>query len=372
MKLHAVALAFLAAALAAAAPAGNELCLTCHDKGPTFDASIHGVIGCTDCHVGYKAFPHADNPPPVNCAGCHAAAATAVASSVHAHAGKLPCLNCHGSDPHAIVAVSDSKSPMFTLNIPATCGQCHGNTKAGKDLGLKDVYSKYAGSIHAFGLTKNGLIVSAQCVSCHGSHGILKSGDPKSMVNRANVPDTCGNCHKGIKDPYLAGIHGAKFTAGNTAAPVCITCHNAHDIADVNTGAWQAAETSRCGQCHAGRFNTYHDTFHSQVSQLGYAKVARCWSCHGEHAILPTSDPKSMVNPANLVKTCSQCHEGANAGFVKYEPHADMHDRKASPVLYASAMGMNFLLIGTLGFFALHTILWFIRSIAESKEHRKP
>lgn len=356
----------------AAAPAGDAACLGCHDeKGPPFQASVHGVLSCTGCHTDIKGFPHPDNPKPVTCSGCHADASTAVASSVHAKVGKLPCLNCHGADPHSIVAVSDPKSPVFALNIPATCGQCHGNTKAGKDAKLENVYTPYSDSIHGFGIAKDGLLVSATCVSCHGSHGILSSDNPKSRVNRANVPDTCGSCHVGVRTAYFAGIHGAKFKAGDEAAPVCVTCHTAHEISSVQNPAWQAATVATCGQCHPGRFDTYHDTFHSQVSQLEYGRVARCWSCHGEHDILPASDPKSMVAKANLVTTCSQCHSQANAGFVKYDPHADPHDSSVYPALYASTVGMNLLLVGTLGFFALHTILWFIRSLAEHRERRR-
>ena len=372
MKLRAAVLTMLTAAMIAAAPVDNATCLGCHDdKGSAFQASIHGVLDCTGCHTDIKGFPHPDKPAAVTCSGCHADAAASVASSVHAKAGKLPCLNCHGGDPHSIVAVSDPKSPMYTFNIPATCGQCHGDTKAGKAAKLQNVYSPYSDSIHGFGLTKDGLLVSATCVSCHGSHGILNSDNPKSKVNRANVPDTCGSCHVGILTAYFSGIHGAKFKAGDEAAPVCVTCHTAHEIQAVRNPDWQAATTATCGQCHPGRFETYHDTFHSQVSQLAYGRVARCWSCHGEHDILPASNPKSTVAKANLVTTCGQCHQGANPGFVKYDPHADTHDSKDYPVLYASAAGMNLLLLGTLGFFALHTILWFIRSLAEHRERRK-
>ena len=41
------------------------------------------------------------------------------------------------------------------------------------------------------------------------------------------------------------------------------------------------------------------------------------------HNILPPSDPLSTVNPANLVKTCGQCHTGATANFAKGQIHLD-------------------------------------------------
>jgi hypothetical protein len=77
---------------------------------------------------------------------------------------------------------------------------------------------------------------------------------------------------------------------------------------------------------------------------------------------LPASDPRSPVNPANLVKTCGRCHAGANASFVQYQPHANASNRKMNPPLYFIRLFMNLLLFGTLTFFVIHTLLWLIRS----------
>ena len=44
--------------------------------------------------------------------------------------------------------------------------------------------------------------------------------------------------------------------------------------------------------------------------QQGSVTAANCASCHGAHEILPSSDPRSMINPKNLEKTCGQCHPG--------------------------------------------------------------
>jgi len=110
----------------------------------------------------------------------------------------------------------------------------------------------------------------------------------------------------------------------------------------------------------------HRDTFHSQVSNLGsYVEVARCSDCHGEHGILPASDPNSPVNSANLVKTCGRCHQNANAGFVKYEPHANPHNRHTSPLLYTIRLSMVLLISGVMTFFLLHSLLWLIRSLIE-------
>jgi predicted CXXCH cytochrome family protein len=149
-------------------------------------------------------------------------------------------------------------------------------------------------------------------------------------------------------------------------APVCTDCHTAHAILQPTESAFRMQSTPICGSCHKEKLSTYHDTFHSQLGLLGgYVETARCWDCHGAHDVLPASNPKSMIAPANLVKTCSRCHAGANVKFVQYQPHANAYDFRGNPALYLIRMFMNVLLISVLTFFVIHTILWLVRSRME-------
>jgi predicted CXXCH cytochrome family protein len=331
----------------------------------TVKDSVHGSQSCTGCHSTINSFPHPDKVAPVDCSSCHSEAASTLGKSVHAGSGGPSCLSCHGS-PHAIRPAKDPQATTFPANLPRTCGACHGNAQLAKQAGLKEVYSVYMDSIHGFALTKDGLLVAANCSSCHGSHGILSSKDPKSKTNHANIPATCGTCHTGPLKAFSAGIHGQMLEAGSADAPVCSSCHTAHQISKTGTTEFQMKTTATCGGCHKDELATYHDTFHSQVSSLGFQQTARCWDCHGEHEIRPASDPKSTVAPANLITTCGKCHTGANASFVKYDPHADSHDAAHYQGLHYAALFMNLLLASVLGFFALHTILWFLRSRSDT------
>ncbi len=373
MKVQgAVFILFLTArALLAATPASDSLCLGCHDeKSAAFPASVHSAVGCTGCHSDIKNYPHPDHVAKVSCETCHADSVKKLTGSVHAASAAQPCLTCHG-DIHAAVPVKDPKSPVYALNLPKTCGACHGDKKFIAQHKLPNVASQYADSIHGFALTKDGLLVSATCSSCHGAHDILPPADPKSKVNRANVPATCGACHQGIVEQYAGGIHGQKLAAGDPKAPVCSDCHTAHQISNVKDASFKMTTSATCGNCHQDKFRTYHDTFHAQVSALGYVDTAHCWDCHGSHSILPASNAKSLVSKANLVTTCGKCHEGANKGFVSYQPHADAHDGKHYPLLNASMIFMNLLLASLLGFMALHTILWFVRSSAPGRTGKR-
>lgn len=381
-----IALAF-GALLFAAAPAlaqGNSDCLACHGDagmqdasghsvsvdGHKFDASIHGPLQCQSCHTAIKEYPHPEQKTPVKCETCHADEAAGLVGSVHADGADHPCTSCHG-DAHSIVPKSDPKSAVYPLNVPRTCGQCHGTEGMAKKHGLPSVYPLYIDSIHGFALSKEGLLVAANCQTCHGSHHILSHTDPKSATYKVNVPETCGKCHAGITTDYEQGVHGKAIAAGKLGAPVCSDCHNAHAILQPTEAVFRSQSTPICGNCHKEAFSTYRDTFHSQLGSLGgYVETARCWDCHGAHEILPASDPRSPINKANLVKTCGRCHTGANESFVQYQPHANAHNRKLNPALYYIGLFMNLLLVSVLTFFVIHTILWLIRQRLEQVKRK--
>ncbi len=354
-------------------------CLSCHaDKtlqdasghgvgvdSEKFHSSIHGVLGCTDCHTSIKEYPHPEQLDNVKCVTCHADQTSAIGGSVHVAASAQPCISCHG-DAHSIFPKDNPKSTVYPLNIPRTCGTCHASETLAKKYGLQNVYATYMDSIHGYAVSKEGLLVAANCQSCHGSHNILSHKDAKSTTARVNVPNTCGTCHGGVKDEYFAGVHGKAVAAGNLTAPVCTDCHTAHAILQPTEASFRMQSTPICGSCHKEQLATYRDTFHSQLGLLGgYVETARCWDCHGAHGNLPASDPASPVNKANLIKTCGHCHKDANASFVQYQPHANPHNRKLNPALYFVRLFMNLLLWSTLSFFALHTLLWFIRAKKE-------
>lgn len=356
----------LALKVPAASSSASTDCLTCHDeKGTSFQASVHGSMSCTDCHTAIKAYPHPEKIAKVQCNTCHSDPVTGVGASVHANVSAQPCQGCH-LDPHAILPASNPKSSTYPSNLPRTCGACHGDTKFAQKHGLSEVYSQYMDSIHGFALTKDGLLVAASCSSCHGSHKILSKKDPASKTNRANIADTCGKCHAGPKEAYHAGIHGQGLAMGDSRAPVCVDCHTTHQIADVRTASWQSKSAATCGKCHGEQFATYRDTFHAQVSALGYVETAHCWDCHGFHDILPATNAKSTIAPANLQATCGKCHGNVTKSFVSYQPHADKH-KKSFLALWIAGVFMNMLLAGVLGFFAIHAILWLIRSIFERR-----
>ena len=256
----------LLAPLVLAAPAveptpGNDDCLTCHEDASLtagdgrsiavapkeFADSVHGPMACTDCHadLAKAEFPHAEKLARVDCSTCHSDPVVAYGKSVHAGARTAGnksapnCTDCHGM--HDVRSSKDKASPTYPLNLPNMCGKCHGDAKIIKDGGIRigDVLAKYHDSIHGKALEKSGLLVSAKCTDCHGSHEIRGKSDPEGSVFRANIPATCGTCHGGIQALYAEGVHGSKLASGDPKVPVCSDCHSAHEIRRVDADAWK-------------------------------------------------------------------------------------------------------------------------------------
>jgi nitrate/TMAO reductase-like tetraheme cytochrome c subunit len=381
-----------AAAPAAPAPPANTDCLACHEddsaaradgrpvvvKQAVFEKSIHGSLACVDCHqdlAHLAELPHPEKLAKVTCAACHADTVDKYNTSVHASARAqgtsvaATCVDCHGT--HDILPKSDPQSRTYHLNLAATCEKCHGNAEIIRKGGIpSDVTKAFEDSIHGRALSRAGLMVAPTCADCHGSHDIRKKQDPGSRVALLNVPATCGTCHEGIANKFKAGIHGQMLAQGNLKAPACQTCHTPHAIQRAETTEWQLKVIGQCGTCHVNRIATFRDTFHGQVTALGSRAVAGCADCHGPHEILPSSDPRSMTAPGNLVATCGKCHANASANFVKYDPHADKHDRAGNPMLFYTAQFMTLLLAGVFSFFGIHTTLWFTRELRLRRERR--
>jgi hypothetical protein len=231
--------------------------------------SVHGAAarrgdpdapGCADCHGSHDIRSPKDPSSrvyqtniPDTCGKCHFDAAltkrhhlldvSAYENSVHAKmVGKnrllyaAVCTDCHGT--HDIQSPEGLMSPTNKRHVAATCGRCHDNIYKqyeqsihGKAVarGVKDAptcidchgehgiqrkyglpanrLSTYMNSYHGIA-NKFGDITVANCATCHGSHNVLPSSDPRSTVNKKNLPRTCGKCHPGAGVNFANGsIH---------------------------------------------------------------------------------------------------------------------------------------------------------------------
>jgi hypothetical protein len=364
-------------------------CLECHDKTNLITSyndgtslfvnyeelklSRHTNIACGQCHSEVNVSKHRpcetiENR--VDCSSCRAEIGEEYSVSMH---GTLvakndqnapDCKECHGT--HGTLGKLNPQSPTFAINIPELCGRCHreGENAAIRYTGTeKDIVNHYTESIHGKGLIKSGLTVTATCTDCHTAHKELPHTNPESSINRNNISNTCGTCHHGIEEQFAKSIHSPLVSDSDNELPVCFDCHSAHEIKRADTEGFKLEIMTQCGRCHKEIAETYFDTYHGKVSQLGYTKTAKCYDCHGAHDILPTINPESKLSRENVIETCQTCHPSANRQFAGYLTHATHHDPDKYPFLFWTFWGMTGLLVGTFFIAWIHTILWLPRSL---------
>jgi hypothetical protein len=191
-------------------------------------ATVHGLAiskggmivaaTCADCHGSHKVGevsrpdgPVARAKVPETCGKCHPGVLKTFLESVH---GKpllegntdVPvCTDCHSS--HGIQSHLAPGSTVYATNIAQTCLKCHA------DANFLNKYSipgqrveTYLESYHG-AAAKLGDARVANCASCHNSHDIRASKDPKSSTYPENMTKTCGQCHT-MDDPSRPLIRG--------------------------------------------------------------------------------------------------------------------------------------------------------------------
>jgi len=331
---------------AGSAPPANGDCLTCHgDRELTgtdggggeisvfvdevgFARSTHAGFACVDCHQD-ATLEHGPGLAPVACASCHTQVEATLRASAHGPAklaGNAACLACHG-EPHQVLAAADSTSPTHRLREPEMCGHCHSRPEA-PAVAMADPIGTYARTVHGRALLERGNLGAATCTDCHTAHAIDRAGNPASSLHRSQIAATCGHCHSDVAADYTASVHGRAIQRGTVEAATCTDCHGEHTILAPDDPASTVFATKisaeTCARCHGAerlttKFGisrrpvaTYRESYHGLAAELGGTTVANCASCHGVHDILPPSDPRSAVNPANLPMTCGKCHPGVS------------------------------------------------------------
>ncbi len=209
---------------------------------------------------------------------------------------------------------------------------------------------------------------NATCVDCHGTGPVahIDPGSAQAQARRLAIPAVCGTCHEEHLEEYSSSVHG-KAVVGkkDPKAAICSDCHNPHGIDKTSAPAAKLGAVKACAGCHKENAASYGDTYHGQITALGYTNTAKCFNCHGSHDIFGPKDPKSKVHPDNRLKTCQACHKEASLNFVSFQPHGNAHDFKRYPEIWLTTKFMVGLLAGTFAFFWIHLLLWLYR---ESRE----
>jgi len=247
-------------------------------------------------------------------------------------------------------------------------------------------FLSYQSSVHGRAVA-NGSQKAAVCTDCHGVHEILPASDPKSPISKVAVASTCGKCHTDVANTFTASIHGQAIARGNMLAPTCTDCHGIHSIkrhTDPNSPvAGQNVSRDICARCHQGvrlsqefgvpgnRVTSYFDSYHGLAAEGGSVVAANCSSCHGVHNILPSSDPRSTINRANLDATCGQCHKGVTQKFTRTPVHLQAGSRSGDidsiAVRWVRWIYIPLILLVIGAMFLHNAIIWRSKAVARRR-----
>jgi cytochrome b subunit of formate dehydrogenase len=349
---------------------------------------IAAIFLCLGALMGQAKAQVADKIPNETCLGCHGNEGFAIPDasgklrslhiikdkfeqSVH---GKRLCVDCHKQ----ITEVPHQKLDRVIVG----CVQCHQDlwAKAQRENKTEEVaqlgtvmgqIERYMSSVHARPRMDDQSRTNATCYNCHEPHYVYPKGSPIRAEWRLNLPNTCGNCHKTQLELYSISVHGKQvLQKHNPGAAICSDCHTTHDVESPKLASTKLVITQNCGGCHEQNLKSYLETYHGQVTKLGYAYTAKCFDCHGSHTIQPVDDPASKVHPLHRLQTCRQCHQNATPGFATFQPHATTDDFFHYPYTWLTSKFMVALLIGVLVFFWTHSALWWLREYKESQAHK--
>ena len=215
-------------------------CLSCHLDDPevraavpvsagfiaSYTQSVHGMAlmadnlesaTCSNCHGDHEIL-NPDHPNSTlhrrnvnqTCGECHKDVYEEYIVSSHGTAflrgvrDAPSCTDCHGE--HTIYKHDDPRAPVSAVRLATdVCGACHESVRLTERYGLSaGRVSSFVDSFHGTAMRAGGANV-ANCASCHGTHKILSSTDPRSMVHVDNIAATCGDCHPGATANFARG-----------------------------------------------------------------------------------------------------------------------------------------------------------------------
>lgn len=280
-----------------------------------FQNSIHGDRLCTDCHTDVNTLPHPERPEDVSCLQCHR----------------------QGN----VVGAPTEEQPW-----------------------------RYQNSVHA-NAAERGNEDAPYCTTCHGVHNVLPPDDSDSTVHRANISDTCGQCHTDVFATYARSVHATAVDEENLDSAVCSDCHEEHDILppeDPRSSINPQNINHTCAECHndqtvmrrenvpVKQVEAYEDSFHGIAVKFGELDAANCTSCHEHHLILSQENPNSPIHKSNLDKTCGQCHPNATSNVALGRVHVVPSDPSAGIVFYV-AQFFKWLTLSVLAVLFIHILI---------------
>ncbi|MFZ5433154.1 MAG: cytochrome c3 family protein [Calditrichota bacterium] len=301
--LFALGLSSLFALRAFSAP--QDICLDCHSDPDLKAERLTGNISLCVTEDSLKGSPHEG----FACTDCHADLA-ATEDFPHGPVRHVDCGTCHEDAMKAFMEGFFKKlNEMGYRGIPA-CSDCHGMHQMSKRADTRRVcgichraeLKALEASIHGpEGAGAEQLV----CTSCHEPHFKSRRSTMSALDWEMMLVKGCMRCHKSETHDYQESKHYATIAAGDTSAPVCITCHDYHAVLSPQNPA-AATSTERldnlCATCHRG----YDQTLHRKDE--ADPRLMTCVACHTGHRTQMDRTTEGAVFRETLPATCNRCH----------------------------------------------------------------
>lgn len=273
--------------------------------------SVHGKFECIVCHDDFSKVNH----PIYNyknkaqyhtemskiCIKCHTDKQLQKNPAHYALTKTRSCIECHGF--HGVKPAKVAK----TLPENQYCLNCHSRAismkmKNGEILSVQVKESDIANSAHK----------KLKCTDCHKEFSTTEH--PIRTFNsisdyRAKAKDICNQCHQDAVQKYDKSIHAMAFKQGNTQAPDCIKCHDYHKTVWIKQD--KSLSLSLCVKCHSKEGEAFKSSVHNTALSQGKKDAPVCASCHNAHDVMPT-------NIANLNNSCAKCHKDIKTTHNKW------------------------------------------------------
>jgi hypothetical protein len=165
------------------------------------------------------------------------------------------------------------------------------------------------------------------CAGCHADIDLVKHRTAGKVIASARAyklekTEVCRTCHSGIFDKWDTSIHAAMVRAGSPAAPVCTDCHSPHAV--IKDAATQIDQVP-CKKCHEKIYTAFLGSMHGQaLTASSDSSAPLCSSCHGAHDVKPT------VLGEGPTAACSACHADEVAVHQRWLPNAALHFQAVS------------------------------------------
>lgn len=276
----------------------SAACRTCHDDKQLKAKPHHAHMAektdvplCTECHGGHGVLGitqwKSALPGKEYCMTCHRQAISKTvgaseklsllidpadqASSVH---NGHDCSDCHDEytrTSHPVKTFEDAR--MRSVAVSGICARCHGDKQAEVKGSMHYNLSFRVGET----LVSRGKPAAPVCTDCHGFHTV---GLKKTYETLSGVP--CRKCHENIFAIYSKSVHGAAKARGEHQAPLCSSCHFAHEISFT---AMTDKIKSACLGCHKGVEALHTKWLPNAELHLGAVACAACHAPASEKGI---------------------------------------------------------------------------------------